>query len=81
MMFDSSNFKEIYRWNCFVKYVLQLEKLNIVSKKDTQINRINKNGNHIIDWIGRKEYNVNVERGIDLSGGRNYGRYEYDHSG
>lgn len=31
--------------------------------------------------MGRKEYNVNVERGIDLSGGRNYGRYEYDHSG
>lgn len=48
---------------------------------NTVINEMNKSGSYIIDQVDRKEYDVNEERRIDLAGGRNYGRYAYDHSG
>ena len=51
------------------------------NKMNTVINEMNKGGSYIIDQADRKEYNVNEERRIDLAGGQNYDRYEYDHSG
>ena len=64
-----------------MNYIRQLESWMFFNKMNTVINEMNKGGSYIIDQADRKEYNVNEERRIDLAGGQNYDRYEYDHSG